>query len=151
MVAYTNSYGTHLAALEHLARRMHGLNITASCGSSPGPASQSPVKAQAADTLRPRAEIREGKERYELELELPGVLADDLSVQVDRGELTVEATRFLGPAVDGQERPRRVYQRAFALPESVDPEQIGANLENGVLTLTLGKRTEAAVRKIKVN
>ena len=100
--------------------------------------------------VQPRADVFEGKDHFELRLDMPGVLADDLNVQLDRSELTVSGTRWLGPAEEGKERPSRLYRRLFLVPDSVDPAAITAGLDKGVLTLTLGKRAEAAVRTIKI-
>ena len=100
---------------------------------------------------RPRADIYEGKSEFVLVLDTPGVLTDDVHVQLDRSELQVEAVRWLAPAVDGQQRPARSYRRTFVLPDTVDAEHITAALDKGVLTLTLPKRSDAAVRTIRVN
>lgn len=99
---------------------------------------------------RPQADIYEGKSEFVLVLDTPGVVSDDVHVQLDRSALTVEAVRWLGPAVEGQERPSRTYRRSFVLPDSVDAERISAALDKGVLTLTLPKRADAAVRTIRV-
>jgi len=99
---------------------------------------------------RPRADIYEGKTEFVLILDTPGVATDDVHVELDRSELTVVAVRWLGPAVEGKERPSRSYRRSFVLPDTVDAERISAALDKGVLTLTLPKRADASVRTIRV-
>lgn len=102
------------------------------------------------DHVTPRADVLEGKEQYVLLLDVPGVTNGDVTVELDRGDLVVEATRYLGPAVEGQPRPARRYRRTFSLPDTVDTKAITAALDKGVLTLTLPKRAEATAQRIPV-
>ena len=46
------------------------------------------------------------------------------------------------------ERQFGSFSRSFSLPDMADGEKIAAKLENGVLTLTIGKKAEAKPRKI---
>lgn len=98
----------------------------------------------------PRVDIVETDGDFKVLVELPGVLSADVSVQLDRRQLTVEATRFLGPATPEGERPSRFYRRAFTVPDSVNPNAITAALDAGILTVTLGKRAESRARAIEV-
>ncbi|HLK34517.1 MAG TPA: Hsp20/alpha crystallin family protein, partial [Terriglobales bacterium] len=41
--------------------------------------------------------------------------------------------------------------RSFSLPNTVDPENINANYEKGVLSITMPKRAEAKPKQIQVN
>jgi HSP20 family protein len=43
------------------------------------------------------------------------------------------------------------FTRSFTLPNTLDPEQVSANYEKGVLKIRLAKKTEAKPRMIKVN
>jgi HSP20 family protein len=103
------------------------------------------------DHVTPRADVLEGKTEYVLLLDLPGVATGDVTVELDRGDLVVEAVRYLGPAVEGGTRPSRRYRRTFGLPDTVDAKAISAGLDSGVLTLTLPKRAEAAAHRIPVS
>lgn len=86
---------------------------------------------------------------------LPGVSEEDLQVTVERGALTIAATRrgwgqgertwYLREFQPGQ------FSRAFALPFPVDADQETAHFADGVLTLTLPKAAEARPRRIQVN
>ena len=49
------------------------------------------------------------------------------------------------------ERSYGTFERAFTLPDSVNPEGVKADYKNGVLTVTLPKKEVAKPRQIKVN
>lgn len=65
--------------------------------------------------------------------ELPGIAASDLSVVVGNSSINLQGQR---PAANG-----RVYQGTFPLPAEVLPSQASARLENGLLVVTLPRRT----------
>lgn len=95
--------------------------------------------------LAPLMDIYESDHEYLVVANLPGVTADALTLSVERGELTLEAKR---------ERPLRGgggrYGRRLRLPDDVDVDKIDADLEAGMLSLHLPKRTEATPRQITV-
>jgi len=49
------------------------------------------------------------------------------------------------------ERSYGTFERAFSLPDTVNPEGVKADYKNGVLTVTLPKKEVAKPRQIKVN
>ncbi len=83
---------------------------------------------------------REGA--WTLLVDLPGVRPDDLSVEVERGVLTVQAPRH--------DRPGLGWKRRVRLPDGIDPEAVRAALRHGVLTVDLPARAEVAARSIPV-
>ena len=111
--------------------------------------------ATATDVWAPRVDIREEKDAVLLSAELPGVSKDDLKIELENGVLTLSGEKKAERTENenGFYRSERVYgayQRSFRVPETVDAERISAGYANGVLTLTLPKRPEAAPRKIAV-
>ena len=104
----------------------------------------------------PAADVYEDDNSLKVRLEIPGVQADDINITLDSGVLTVRGERKLaeGEKEDNYlrvERPYGPFFRAFTLPNSVDPDTLHANYENGVLELTMSKRAEAKPKQIKVN
>src|SRR6185437_11832354 len=49
------------------------------------------------------------------------------------------------------ERQYGSFTRSFTLPSSVDPAQVSAHYEQGVLTVNLAKKAEAKPKQIKIN
>jgi len=101
----------------------------------------------------PRATIREEKEHYLLELEMPGVRKDGLEITVENNELTIVGRRsdskLQGELVYRESRPFD-YRRVFDLDPSIDTGKIAAKIEQGIVTLTLPKAEAVKPRKIVV-
>ncbi|MEO8702943.1 MAG: Hsp20/alpha crystallin family protein [Kofleriaceae bacterium] len=104
----------------------------------------------------PAFEVKETVDAFILKADLPGVSEADLDIAVHNAVLTVSGTRHAEERKDGEsfalyERQFGSFSRSFALPDLADGEKIGAKLEHGVLTLTVGKKAEAKPRKIALN
>ena len=103
----------------------------------------------------PRADILEGETQYLVNMDLPGVSTEDLSINLENQTLEIKATRSAerpeGFDNRRRERPMKVeYHRSFNLGNSVDPEQISAKLDSGVLQIVLPKSQAAVPRRIEV-
>lgn len=102
----------------------------------------------------PRTDVQESEGGYQLQLDLPGVKAEDLDIQVEDSTLTVRAQRkFSGKREEYHrvERPYGAFTRSFSLPEAINASGIEAKLTDGVLNLTLPRREEAKPRQITVS
>jgi len=89
-----------------------------------------------------------------LQLDLPGVNAEDLDISLEDGLLKILARRS-DPVQEGEEvllRERNFgeFTQAFRLPWRVREEDVQASLKQGVLRLTLKRSPEAAPRRIEV-
>ena len=86
--------------------------------------------------------------------ELPGVRAEDLEVSAFQDTLTLRGKR---PAPDEarayhrRERQQGEFVRTLNLPFRVDPNRVEANLENGVLRLSLHRPEEDKPKRIKIS
>lgn len=99
--------------------------------------------------LSPSVDVTETDAALTLTAELPGMAAGDVELAMRGGMLTLkgekksEAERKEGEA-HISERRYGAFQRSFALPEGVDADRATAKFENGVLTVTLPKKPDAA-------
>lgn len=104
--------------------------------------------------VAPVATVLENEEGYVLQVEMPGVSKDGLDLWVEKNELTIVGRRAL-PAVEGtvlhRESRRENFRRSFELDPSIDATKIGAQMEQGVVTLTLPKAEQVKPRKISVS
>ncbi len=120
---------------------------------SPAPTSA----ASAAATVSPALDVTESPSAWTVKLDLPGVVKEDVKVAIDGNQVSVqaqprqEAERGEGERIVYRERTAGSYARRFTLPAEVDQSQSAARLDNGVLTLTLGKRSAAASAQLTVN
>lgn len=103
--------------------------------------------------LTPQVDILELPEELVLQLDLPGVKAEDVEVNFERGELTVKGKR---PAVSRgggclvEELEFGDYYRAFLISQDIAADKIAAELKNGVLTVHLPRASSALPRRIAV-
>jgi HSP20 family protein len=101
----------------------------------------------------PPTNIREEKDAYLLELEMPGVSKTGIEVTVEANELTIVGRRS-DQAIPGeivyQESRRGDYRRTFELDPSIDTAKIEAKMEQGVLKLTLPKAEQVKPHRIQV-
>jgi HSP20 family protein len=90
---------------------------------------------------------------WRLEVDLPGVRQEDIDITLEKNALRLKAERK-PPLPDGkywhQERSYGTIERTITLPETVDAEQIEAELKEGVLRLRLAKRPEFQPKKVQV-
>lgn len=103
---------------------------------------------------RPAADVEETADAYVVELELPGVRRDDVSVDFGGGELTVsgevkerERVGFLRTRT----RPVGRFDYRVSLPTDVLDEEVTAALSDGVLTVRVPKTEKARRRRIPIN
>lgn len=87
-------------------------------------------------------------------IDLPGVAADSVDINVERGVLTITAERNWQREDGDQsylsERPRGSFRRQVHLGESLDADRIEADLHDGVLTLRIPVAEVAKPRKITI-
>jgi HSP20 family molecular chaperone IbpA len=102
----------------------------------------------------PNADIYETEEALIVMLEIPGAETKDVSVDIEKDVLRVEAkidmSKYDGLTPVYTEYNVGHYARSFSLPNKVDQAGISAQIADGVLTLTLKKVKEAIPRRIPV-
>lgn len=113
--------------------------------------------AQAATTRTPALDVTETESSYVVTLDMPGAAKEDVKVAVEGRRITVQAEVLpVADAKDGErvvyrERSASKFSRSFNLPAEVDQADSMAKINNGVLTLTLAKRSAAKSAHITVN
>jgi HSP20 family protein len=91
---------------------------------------------------------------FVVNFDLPGVDTDTIDLTVEKNVLTVTAERSLARSENDvvvvSERPQGRYSRQLFLGESLDPDQIRATYDQGVLTLHIPVAEKAKPRKVEV-
>src|SRR3984885_14921406 len=104
-------------------------------------------------TLTPPVDVFEDSQGITLWADLPGVTKDKLDVKVHDGNLYIEAEAVVptpaGLRLQHAEIREPRFARAFSLSPDFDTSKIFANLQNGVLKLTIPRRDEARPRPIE--
>ena len=103
----------------------------------------------------PSADIFETEEMLTVVLEMPGVRKDNVDINIENGMLTVEG-RIDFEKYDGlrpvySEYNVGPYRRSFRLSSQVDQSKIAAEMQDGIITLTLPKPEKAKPRRIPVS
>jgi HSP20 family protein len=105
-------------------------------------------------TFIPNADIYETEDELAVVMEIPGVESKDLEVGLENGVLRVYGRIDFAKYKDMEpvyaEYNVGHYERSFALSNTIDQGKISANLEDGVLTLTLPKAQQAKPRRIAI-
>jgi HSP20 family protein len=101
-------------------------------------------------------DIREEDDAFYVDAEVPGMSAEDVKVDVEKNVLTLSGERKVEKEEieDTYRRVERQYgsfTRSFTLPETVDTDNISADLKEGVLALRLPKKEAPTPRSISVN
>ena len=121
--------------------------------------------ADSAPVRRPAIDVAESDTAYVVTLDVPGVTREDVKVSIDGRNVSIVAeARVETPAADAaatdateqvpktservilRERAVASFARSFTLQSEIDQSSSQAKLDNGVLTLTLAKRSPASTR-----
>ncbi len=100
-------------------------------------------------------DIREENDAYFVDAEVPGLAAKDVQVDVEKNVLTIRGERKVEKE-EGEGKYKRIerrygsFSRSFTLPETVDADNISADLKDGVLALRLPKKEAPSPRTIAV-
>jgi HSP20 family protein len=103
----------------------------------------------------PAADVTQGDGNILLTLDLPGLTADDLEIEMLDGYLFVRGERRRprfpeGTAWVHSERGFGRFERRIRVPDGVDPDGIVASMENGVLSLIVPKPERLRPRAIEI-
>ena len=93
-----------------------------------------------------KTDVRELDGSYELDVDLPGFKKDEVNVELNNGYLTIEAAKSLDKDDTDkqgryirQERYAGSMSRSFYVGEGLEPKDIRAKFENGILQLSIPK------------
>ncbi len=103
----------------------------------------------------PAVDILENENELVLKADLPGLDLKDIDIQIENGTLSLNGERKFEKEENSKgfhrlERSYGSFVRYFTLPETVAADQVHADYQNGVLTVTLPKKEIAKPRSIKV-
>jgi len=117
---------------------------------------EGPEEALTTTSFAPPVDIYEDEHNITLKMEAPGIDEKDIDVRVEGNTLNVRGERKLEKD-EKEENYRRMerqygcFTRSFTLPSSVDPGQVSAHFDKGVLKINLAKKVEAKPKQIKVS
>ena len=112
-------------------------------------------EGSAAATWTPAVDIYETLDTIVLKAELPGVVREDIEIQIDDNTLTLKGERRFSKDVQEEsylriERTFGSFHRCFTLPATIQQEKIRAVCRDGVLELTLPKAEGSRPKRIAI-
>jgi len=94
-----------------------------------------------------KTDVHEQDNEYEVDIDLPGFKKDEITLDLDKGYLTVSAAKGLDKdekdkkgRLIRQERYAGAMQRSFFVGENITEEDVKARFEDGVLKLNVPKK-----------
>ena len=117
------------------------------------PQGRDPLYGKHAKNLM-KTDVRETEDSYELDIDLPGFKKDEVSVELKNGCLTIQAAKGLdkeetdkkGKCIR-QERYAGACSRSFYVGDDVEPADVSAKFEDGILTITVPKAVKKQLPK----
>ena len=109
-------------------------------------------ESEAELTFSPKVDIAETTAAYELNVILPGIAKEDISVEVKENTLIISGERKRAEENDDRNF-RRVesrygsFSRSFKLPKNVKADGINAEFNNGILEVVIPKDEKAEIVK----
>jgi HSP20 family protein len=104
----------------------------------------------------PAAELTEADDAIHLKLEVPGLEAKDIDIQVTENAVAISGERKSETKTEGKGYTRSEFhygkfQRVIPLPTHIQNTKVTAEYKDGILNLTLPKKEEAKNKVVKVN
>jgi HSP20 family protein len=108
-----------------------------------------------AGTIVPELDMSETDKAIEVRMDVPGVTAKDIDIQINGNVLTVSGERKEEKEEKGKtfhriERQYGNFSRSVTLPSTVAESEVAAEYHDGVLAIKLPKSEESKAHKIKV-
>lgn len=114
-----------------------------------------PYVAQIPAAFAPDFEVKETKDAYVFKADVPGIKEGDLSITVTGNRLSIGGKRETEKEEKTDtyytcERSYGDFTRSFTLPDGVDMNGVHADLDKGVLTVSIAKTPESQPKKIAI-
>jgi HSP20 family protein len=106
---------------------------------------------------RIKMDVTETENAYNVKAEIPGVSKEDIQVSVEGNQVSIsaeikkESEEKKGASVVRSERFYGVQSRSFTLAQEIDDSKTEAKYQNGILELTLPKKSKGSSKRIEVN
>jgi len=103
----------------------------------------------------PAMDLIEADDHFVLRADLPGLSQDDVSIEVQDGNLTIAGERAAEHERSEQgwyrvERQFGRFSRSLTLPEGIDPDAVTAEFDRGVLTVRIPKPERRQPRRVEI-
>lgn len=141
-------FGTRFGLMEDFRKEMDSLFNRFFPGENGGDATQ-------LSTWTPSLNLSESDNAYEVSVDLPGIKAEEVNVELRHGDLWITGERQGESEEKGRtwhriERYYGQFRRVVRLGDDVDAEHIDAEFKDGVLQIRVPKTEQAKTKKIEI-
>ncbi|MGN0728989.1 Hsp20/alpha crystallin family protein [Treponema sp.] len=111
----------------------------------------------------PKVDVVQKKDSYILYMDLPGKTEKDVDITLKNDVLTVASVENTNDSDEKKEKTdseyyilrertarRSQFKRSFTLPKDIDADKVNATFKNGILSIEIGRKEDAAERKIAI-
>ena len=104
----------------------------------------------------PSVDVMETKENYILDMDLPGLTEKDVEINLKNRILSIASKKEEKKEEKKEgdwlikERHSSSFTRKFTLPDDIDADKVNATFTNGVLKITIPRKTEEVAKKIAI-
>ena len=103
-------------------------------------------------TRHPKYNVIDNEKEYSVLMEIPGIDKKDISVECDNDVLTISSNKEYSD--DSNAHFNRLesleVNKSFYLPEDIDAKKIDAELKNGILEITIPRKTPIKTKAKKI-
>ena len=117
------------------------------------PQGRDPLYGKHAKNLM-KTDVRETEDSYELDVDLPGFKKDEVNLELKEGYLTISAAKGLDKNESDkkgkyirQERYAGACSRSFYVGKNVEPDEVSAKFEDGILQISVPKEPRKQLPK----
>ncbi len=106
--------------------------------------------------MMPSVDVEDRGKDFRLTVDLPGFDKENVDVEVTEDTVTVQAKQTQASEQKQKnyvrhERAYQTYYRKIPLPETIISDQAKANLDNGILEITLPKKAPKETKKLQID
>lgn len=102
-------------------------------------------------TFYPAMDVTEDDEGYLVEMDLPGMTAENVDISISNGILVVKGERKIERKKSHRtERGHGLFSRSISLPDCIDVESISASFKDGALSIVMPKGKQAKPYKVQI-
>lgn len=115
-----------------------------------------PVRMEGVPQMQIKMDVKENDKAYTVHADIPGVKKEDIHVTIDGNQVSISAEvkkekeEKQGEKVLRSERYYGQVARSFTLTSEIDEGSAQAKYDNGVLELTLPKKTATPSKKLEI-
>lgn len=103
----------------------------------------------------PVVDVVESKDKYTLEMELPGFSKENVDISLKDRVLSISSKNTEKEETKDRrylvkERTKMNFSRSFTLPDDIDQENVSADFINGILMISIPRKEETKPRTIEI-